>query len=330
MMEMVMGKMPENVAREAINHKPEFFKEGPKLNWPLPKTTKQSRKDVRATRSLQVCLIVKNVDMQPKPSTGNNTANRYDQRALLGPRQEVVNVRSKTADHCSRGVETPLLFTSDSTRAITLFPCTAQNLFLAPSYRTNIPAGTNLIRLLTLPNIPFFFLHSCTHMCAPLHHFIATNAPSATTLPLLAETIKPAVCTLTATHNVPNSHLFVLLFACLYLYDTLVLPPLDYSVVCLTAPKPEPSRPCFYVCMSMIERGKIRERATACVTDQIAKRVDQSKAMCSEDGRATERSEHWVAESEENVPRSHLQFHFPGISKVRYATLRPEVSPFWL
>lgn len=56
MMEMVMGKMPENVAREAVNHKPEFFKEGPKLNWPSPKTTKQSRKDVRATRSLQVCL----------------------------------------------------------------------------------------------------------------------------------------------------------------------------------------------------------------------------------------------------------------------------------
>jgi len=53
-----MGKMPENVAREAVNHKPEFFKEGPKLNWPSPKTTKQSRKDVRATRSLQVCLAV--------------------------------------------------------------------------------------------------------------------------------------------------------------------------------------------------------------------------------------------------------------------------------
>lgn len=124
---------------------------------------------------------------------------------------------------------------------------------------------------------------------------------SPTTLPLLAGTIMPAVCTLTAPHSVPNSHLFVLLFACLYLYDT--RPPLDYSVVCLTAPKPEPSRPCLYVCMSMIERGKIRERATACVTYHIAKRSEQSKAMCSEDGRATGRSNHWVAESEENVPR---------------------------
>ncbi|KAN0120967.1 Protein kinase-like domain containing protein [Russula decolorans] len=61
MMEMVMGKMPENVAREAVNHKPEFFKDGPKLNWPSPKTTKQSRKDVRATRSLQE--IIPQTDM---------------------------------------------------------------------------------------------------------------------------------------------------------------------------------------------------------------------------------------------------------------------------
>jgi hypothetical protein len=41
-----------------VNHKPEFFKDGPKLNWPSPKTTKQSRKDVRATRSLQVGLAI--------------------------------------------------------------------------------------------------------------------------------------------------------------------------------------------------------------------------------------------------------------------------------
>jgi hypothetical protein len=175
MMEMVMGKMPESVAREAVNHKPEFFKEGPKLNWPLPKTTKQSRKDVRATRSLQVCLIVRTVDMQAEPATGNNTTNRYDQCALPGPRQEVAYVRPETADHRSRGVETPLLFASNSTRVITRFPCTAQNLFLASSYRNPIsPAGTNHIRLLTLPNIPFLpalMSHVClsTTSFPPMH-----------------------------------------------------------------------------------------------------------------------------------------------------------------
>ena len=78
MMEMVMGKMPENVAREAVNHKPEFFKEGPKLNWPSPKTTKQSRKDVRATRSLQVCLAFGDSCLATEYIIGNNSTNRYD------------------------------------------------------------------------------------------------------------------------------------------------------------------------------------------------------------------------------------------------------------
>jgi dual-specificity kinase len=73
-----MGKMPENVAREAVNHKPEFFKEGFKLNWPSPKTTKQSRKEVRGTRSLQVCLAVGDPRLMTECIIGNNPTNRYD------------------------------------------------------------------------------------------------------------------------------------------------------------------------------------------------------------------------------------------------------------
>ena len=53
MVEMVMGKMPERLARQAVRNKPEFFK-GTKLDWPKPKATRQSKKDVRATRSLAV------------------------------------------------------------------------------------------------------------------------------------------------------------------------------------------------------------------------------------------------------------------------------------
>ncbi|CCM04982.1 uncharacterized protein FIBRA_07180 [Fibroporia radiculosa] len=52
MMEQVMGKMPERFARAGARHKPEFFKEG-KLDWPKPKVSRQSKKDVRACRSLQ-------------------------------------------------------------------------------------------------------------------------------------------------------------------------------------------------------------------------------------------------------------------------------------
>ena len=54
MMEAVMGKMPDRFARSGARSKPDFFKEGNKLDWPKPKATRQSKRDVRATRSLQV------------------------------------------------------------------------------------------------------------------------------------------------------------------------------------------------------------------------------------------------------------------------------------
>lgn len=49
-----MGKMPERFARAGARSKPEFFKEGSKLDWPKAKSTRQSKKDVRATRPLTV------------------------------------------------------------------------------------------------------------------------------------------------------------------------------------------------------------------------------------------------------------------------------------
>ncbi|KAL5485801.1 LKH1 [Sanghuangporus weigelae] len=53
-MQAVIGPMPERFARAGARNKPEFFKEGTnKLNWPPKKASRQSRKDVRATRSLQ-------------------------------------------------------------------------------------------------------------------------------------------------------------------------------------------------------------------------------------------------------------------------------------
>ena len=58
MMEQVMGKMPERFARSGARAKPEYFKEGSKLDWPKPKATRQSKKEVRACRSLQVGSIL--------------------------------------------------------------------------------------------------------------------------------------------------------------------------------------------------------------------------------------------------------------------------------
>jgi len=52
MMEMVMGKMPDRFARAGARSKPEFFKDGVKLDWPKAKASRQSKKEVRATRPL--------------------------------------------------------------------------------------------------------------------------------------------------------------------------------------------------------------------------------------------------------------------------------------
>ncbi|KIJ52597.1 hypothetical protein M422DRAFT_58711 [Sphaerobolus stellatus SS14] len=53
MMEAVMGRMPDRFARAGARSKPEFFKEGAKLAWPSPKSSRQSKKDVKATKPLQ-------------------------------------------------------------------------------------------------------------------------------------------------------------------------------------------------------------------------------------------------------------------------------------
>lgn len=59
MMEAVMGSIPHSIARKASRTKPEFFREGAKLDWPprSGKITKQSRKEVKSTRQLQVCVF---------------------------------------------------------------------------------------------------------------------------------------------------------------------------------------------------------------------------------------------------------------------------------
>ncbi|KAG1823058.1 kinase-like domain-containing protein [Suillus variegatus] len=53
MIEMVMGKKPDRFARLGARVKPEFFKDDTHFDWPKPKASRQSKKDVRATRPLQ-------------------------------------------------------------------------------------------------------------------------------------------------------------------------------------------------------------------------------------------------------------------------------------
>lgn len=49
-----MGGMPDRFARKGAAQKAEYFKEQHRLDWPSAKATKQSKKDVRATKSLEV------------------------------------------------------------------------------------------------------------------------------------------------------------------------------------------------------------------------------------------------------------------------------------
>lgn len=60
MMEQVMGKMPDRFARAGARSKPEYFKEGARLDWPKAKASKQSKKDVRSTKPLRVSPSVPN------------------------------------------------------------------------------------------------------------------------------------------------------------------------------------------------------------------------------------------------------------------------------
>ena len=64
MMEIAMGKMPQCFARSGAKSKPEFFTKQHKLDWPKPKATRQSKKDVRATRSPAVSCIVSFTNMK--------------------------------------------------------------------------------------------------------------------------------------------------------------------------------------------------------------------------------------------------------------------------
>ncbi|GLB40484.1 putative serine/Threonine protein kinases, catalytic domain [Lyophyllum shimeji] len=85
MMEMVMGKMPERFARAGARSKPEFFKEGAKLDWPKAKASRQSKKDVRATRPL--------VDVIPPTDIINRQFLNLVQRLLCFDPAQRITVR---------------------------------------------------------------------------------------------------------------------------------------------------------------------------------------------------------------------------------------------
>lgn len=89
MMEQVMGKMPERFARMGARSKPEHFKEGCKLDWPKAKASRQSRKDVRACKSLQEII--------PPTDTANKQFLDLVRRLLTFDPSQRISVRDALA-----------------------------------------------------------------------------------------------------------------------------------------------------------------------------------------------------------------------------------------
>ena len=75
-----MGRIPERFSRQGVRSKPEFFKEGPRLDWPKPKASRQSKKDVRACRPLAVSI---------RPSV-SLSAFPYLRQEIIGP-TDIIN-----------------------------------------------------------------------------------------------------------------------------------------------------------------------------------------------------------------------------------------------
>ncbi|KAF8072002.1 CMGC/CLK protein kinase [Lyophyllum atratum] len=93
MMEMVMGKMPERFARAGARSKPEFFKDGAKLDWPKAKASRQSKKEVRATRPLVVCPFPLSTDVIPPNDIFNRQFLNLVQRLLSFDPAQRITVR---------------------------------------------------------------------------------------------------------------------------------------------------------------------------------------------------------------------------------------------
>lgn len=110
MMEMVMGKMPDRFARAGARSKPEFFKEGSKLDWPKPKASRQSKKDVRATRLLSVSLsfFIAPLCYSSAP-IGCHTTYWLDQPTFPEPRSEALGFWPHSANYCRRGSQASIL-----------------------------------------------------------------------------------------------------------------------------------------------------------------------------------------------------------------------------
>ncbi|KAJ3771806.1 hypothetical protein FB446DRAFT_802693 [Lentinula raphanica] len=77
-----MGKMPDQLGRAGARSIPEFFKEGSRSDWPKPKASRQSKKDVRANRPLDH-------DIQPTDYINRQFLNLVQKPLAFDPSQRI-------------------------------------------------------------------------------------------------------------------------------------------------------------------------------------------------------------------------------------------------
>lgn len=136
MMEAVMGPMPLQFARKAAKTKAEYFKEGPKLDWPPrnKKVTTASKKEVKATRALAVSAPIAVLSMRSmltgttlllprffragSRGIGNHSTRRLDQRPVPGPGAQAATLRPRATDHRPSGTRTQVLRRAHPERVI--------------------------------------------------------------------------------------------------------------------------------------------------------------------------------------------------------------------
>ena len=127
-----MGKMPEYFVRRGARIKPEFFKDGTKLDWPKRMASQQSKKEVRATGPLRVSVVfqvrhhfyfasrsalsdhLRQLLTHTKLKIRADSAEGAHQRAFLGLGPEVAGVQPRGETGGSGGASTSVFPAGDT------------------------------------------------------------------------------------------------------------------------------------------------------------------------------------------------------------------------
>lgn len=120
-----MGRMPDRFAREGAGSKSEYFKDGARLDWPKPKATKQSRRDVKSTKALHVSHLFFNLLREAGRSwhdliLGNYSATGSVQSTFPRSRSAIIGLWPCHSDNRQTRAWAFVFFSRSSKRGMTI------------------------------------------------------------------------------------------------------------------------------------------------------------------------------------------------------------------